>query len=148
MRKKWLVVAILLFAQPVYAVDNPKFIATCKDVMTHGYRLGTDIAGIPMEETWSTDEHFNLTWIFQYEGGDYIFIDGKRGRVLAHHPGVLIVSDMPSSNEVGASVWIYAIQLGMRKIVASQVNAYGGFESPMRGVKARSTNLACQFEFN
>jgi hypothetical protein len=85
--------------------------------------------------------------MFQYDGGDQIFIDGKRGRVLTQHPGVLILSDVSSSNGIGAGVWTYAVQLGMQKIVASQVNAHGGLDRPMRGVKARSTNLICEFKF-
>lgn len=142
------VVAIFVLHPPTgAAVENPAFVATCMDEATHAYRAGTDILGADIEEAWSTDERFHSTWTFQYDGGDQVLIDGKRGRVLAQHYGVMILSDEPSSNGVGASVWTYAVQLGMQKIVASQVNAYGGFGRPNRGVKARSTNLSCRFEF-
>jgi hypothetical protein len=147
MRRKLAVTAILVLAAPVIAAENPKFVATCTDVSTHGYRAGTDISGVPFEEPWSTDERFNATWTFQFDGGDQILIDGQRGHLLAQHPGVLILSDVPGSNGIGAGVWTFAIQLGMQKVVASQVNAYGSFDPPDRGVKARSTNLTCRFEF-
>lgn len=148
MTRDFAAVAMLFLAAPVIAAENPKFTATCKDLLTHGYRDGTDVQGNPMEESWSTDERFNTSWTFQYGGADEILIDGKRGRVVTQHPGVLIVSDVSDSNGTGAGIWTYAIHLGMQKIVASQVNAYGGFSPPDRGVKARSTNFTCRFEFD
>jgi len=100
-----------------------------------------------MKETWPTDERFDSTWMFQYDGGDQIIIDGKKGRLLAQHPGVLIVSNVPSSTGWAAGVWTYAIQFSMQRVVASEVNAYGGLELPIKGVRARSINLSCRFEF-
>jgi hypothetical protein len=138
---------LVLVAQMAWATDNPKFLATCRDETTHGYRAETDISGNPMEEAWTTNERFDSAWTFQYDGGGQILIDGKRGRVLAQHPGVLILSDVPFSNGIGAGVWTYAVQLGIQKIVASQVNAHGGLDRSIHGVKARSTNLACEFQF-
>ena len=149
MRPTVLAIAILFAAQTAGAGENPRFSATCTDVATHAYRAGTDIWGKSMQETWSTNnERFYATWKFEYDGKGHIFINGKEGRVLAQHPGVLIVSEVPRSNGVGAGVWTYAIQLGMKKVVASQVNANGGFEPQSRGVKARSTNFDCQFDIN
>ena len=141
-------ITILFAAQIVSAGEDPKFSATCTDVTTHGYRAGNDLLGKPMKETWSTDERFNSTWRFEYDGKGHILIDGKEGRLLAQHPGVLIISDVPVSTGIGAGIWTYAIQLGMKKIVASQVNAHGGYMPQMQGVKARSTNLDCQFNVN
>lgn len=134
-----------LAATPCVAAENPSFTAVCEDVVTHGYRDGTDISGKPMGGSWSTDEQFNSTWRFRYDGEGEIAIDGDSGHVLAEHPGVLIVSDTPFSNGYGAGIWVYALHIGMGKAVASQVNAHGGFEPEDQGVKARSTELRCKF---
>jgi len=147
MKRKLILIATLVLSQHVWAAENPKFTAICTDVVTHGYRASTDISGVPMKETWSTDERFDSAWTFQYDGGDQIIIDGRKGRLLAQHPGVLIASNEPSSTGWAAGVWTYAIQLSMQRVVASEVNAYGGFEQPIKGVRARSINLSCRFEF-
>jgi len=101
-----------------------------------------------MEGSWTTDEHFNSSWSFKYDGNGHIVIDGKRGRVLAQNPGVLIVSEIPATNGIAASVWVYAIQIGMGEVVASEVNAYGGFKREDQGVKVRSTQFDCKFDTN
>lgn len=142
------VLAILAASLPSVADDNPSFTAICEDVETHAYRNATDMHGNPMIKSWSTDEMFNMTWRFRYEGGNDIRIDGDRGHVLAGHPGVLTVADNPSSTGIGAGIWVYALHVGMEKVVASQVNAYGGFEQGDQGIKVRSTELECSFNMD
>lgn len=145
--KQFLILSIYFgIATLAHATGNPPFTAVCTDVVTHGYRDGTDITGQRMEDAWSTDEKFNLSWSFKYDGDEQIIIDGNRGHVLAQHPGVLIASEAPASNGIGAGVWVYAIHVGMGEVVASQVNAHGGFERESRGVKARSTEFDCSFD--
>lgn len=138
----------LVVSSSALADGNPPFSAVCEDVRTHAYRDSTNIAGEPMGDSWSTEEMFNTSWRFRYEGGDDILIDGERGHVLAGHPGVLIVSDTPFSNGYGAGMWVYALHIGMGKAVASQVNAHGGYEPEDQGVKARSTELKCNFDID
>lgn len=143
----YMALALALFAATQSkASDNPSFTAVCQDVVTHGYRDSTDIAGEPMGDSWSENEQFNSRWTFSYDGDRRVTIDGDPGHVLAAHPGVLIISDAPFSNGYGAGIWVYALHIGMKKIVASQVHAHGGFEPEDRGVKARSTELKCSFE--
>ena len=139
-------VSLVLLPYLCTGVENPRFKAECTDGSTHGFRAGTDINGMVMEGTWDTEERFNTTWTFEYDGAGLILIDGKPGRTLAQHPGVMIVSERPGTNGTAAGIWTYAIQLGLKSIVASQVNAYGGFGPAMAGVKARSTNLDCSFD--
>jgi hypothetical protein len=43
-----------------------------------------------MEESWTTDEHFYMTWKFIYEGGEHITIDDKQAYIVSQHSGVLI----------------------------------------------------------
>ena len=140
---------ILGSAQGHAASLNPPFAATCQDVLAHAYRDGTDLLGTPMGESWSTDEHFNAVWKFVYKKSGQITIDDKKGVILAQHPGVLIVTEVGVTNGIGASVWTYAIHLGMKKIVGAQVHAHGSFDGTnMQGVKTRSVNLNCKFAFN
>ncbi len=78
-----------------------------------------------------------------------MFIDDKKAFILAQHPGVLLVTDGGSTNGIGATVWTYAIHLGMKKIVGSRVNAVGGFDGTRpQGVKGGAVNLNCKFAFN
>ena len=143
---------ILLSIEPARAAStNPPFAATCQDVLTHVYRDETDVLGNPMGEKWSTDEHFNIIWKFIYEGGDHIIVGGKRAQIIAQHPGVLIVLETSGGQQgsgFASGVWSYAIHLVMKRIVASQVNAFGTRDSPDHGVKSRSVNLKCTFTFH
>jgi len=140
---------ILLIVDHSHAASsNPPFAASCQDVLTHGYRDGTDLNGKPVAESWSNDEHFNSTWKFVHKGGQQITIDDKQAIIALEHPGVLIVID-GSTNGHASGVWSYAIHLGMKKVVASQVNAFGSLDDTTRlGVKARAVNLKCIFAFN
>ncbi len=139
---------ILLATTSGVAHANPPFAATCQDVLTHGYRDATDLFGKPTGESWSTDEHFNSIWKFIYKGGEDIAIDDKHAYVVVEHPGVLIAIEGGTSG-VASGVWSYAIHLGMERIVASQVNAFGSFaDTGLKGVKARSVNLKCAFAFH
>ena len=127
---------------------NPPFSAICECVKGHAYRHGTDILGNPMPDEWSTNEDFRGSkWKFIYTGNNSIVIDGLRIPILAQHPGV-IIAGKGSSNGIGASIWTYAIHLGLKKIVASQVNAFGGFLGKSQGLKTRSVNLKCKFDIH
>jgi len=137
---------LLLVDHSHAASSNPPFAASCQDVLTHAYRDGTDLHGKPVGESWSNDEHFNSTWKFVYKGGRQITIDDKQAIVVQEHPGVLIAIE-GSTNGQASGVWSYAIHLGMKKVVASQVNAFGSLDDA-KGVKARSVNLKCIFAFN
>lgn len=126
---------------------NPPFSATCQDVVAHAYRDGTDISGKSMGEEWTTDERFSMVWKFSYKGGKDITIDDKQAYVILQHPGVLIAIE-GRTNGYASGMWSYAIHLGMKRIVASQVNAAGDFDPELQEVKARSVNLSCTFAFH
>jgi hypothetical protein len=130
------------------ASQNPAFEAVCRDVNTHGYRDGTDLHGDHLGGTWTTAEKFGSTWKFTFTPPDQILIDDKTAYVLTQTPGLIIAAEAPGNNGNAAGVWTYAIHIGMQKVVGSHVNAFGGFEAPMRGVKARSTNFGCNFQLN
>ncbi len=66
---------------------------------------------------------------------------------MQQHPGVLIAIETSTSG-FASGVWSYAIHLGMKKIVASQVNAAGFSDNLNQSVKARSVNLECIFAFH
>lgn len=127
---------------------NPGFEAVCRDIVTHGYRDGTNIHGENMGESWTTAEKFGSSWTFKFSPPDKIFIDDKPAYVLAQNSGVIIAAEAPGNNGNATGVWTYALHLGMKKVVGSQVNAAGGFDPAMRSVKARSTNFDCEFKLN
>lgn len=130
------------------AVQNPAFEAVCRDLNTHGYRDATDFHGDHPGGIWTTAEKFGSTWKFTFTPPDQIRIDDKTAYVLAQNPGLLIAAEAPGNNEDAVTFWTYAINIGMQRVVGSQVNAYGGFEALTRGVKARSTNFDCDFQLN
>jgi len=148
--KRVIIGCALLWYGPVVLGQspNPGFEAVCKDMVTHGYRDETNIHGEEMGESWSTNEKFGSTWEFNFMPPDTILIDGKPGYVLAQTPAVVIAAEAPGNNGNSAGIWTYALHLGMKKVVASQVNAFGGFDPARRGVKARSTNFDCEFKLN
>jgi hypothetical protein len=145
---KKLFIGLVLFGSVTFAhgdSPNPGFEATCRDVNTHGYRGTTNFPGEEMEESWTTSERFGSSWRFKFTPPDQMQVDGESARILTQNPGVLIIMETPGNNGNAASVWMYAIHIGLQKVVASQVNAFGGFEGGGRGVKARSTNFECGF---
>jgi hypothetical protein len=144
-----MLLATFIFTTYSYAASiNPPFSATCEDTETHGYRHGTDLDGKPMEESWTADEHFHSKWKILYSGGNSIIIDGKQADVLVQHAGVIIAGEKPATNGIASGIWTYAIHLGLKKVVATQVNAHGHFEKELQGVKARVVNLNCKFEIH
>jgi hypothetical protein len=145
---KRLLLGLVLLGQVASAYGdsgNPSFEATCRDVNTHGYRGTTNFAGEEMEESWTTSEKFGSTWDFKFSPPNNMQIDGKSARILAQNPGIIIAMETPGNNGNAASVWMYAIHLGLQTVAASQVNAFGGLDEGRRGVKARSTNFDCRF---
>ena len=133
------------FASPVKV--NPPFSATCEDVVIHAYREGTDMLGKPMIESWTTNEHLDDQWRFIYTGGKSIIMDGKKLNIIVQHPGVIIVGSS-STNGYASSLWTYAIHLGLKKVVGSEVNAFGTYDDKGLGVKARAINMKCEFEIH
>lgn len=140
---------LMLFVIPIHAqVSNPGFNATCKDLNTHGYRAANDLQGNSMPGGWTTSEKFNSTWQFSFTPPDKLLIDGKPAYILAQNTGVIIAAEAPAANSNSAGVWTYAIHLGMKKILASQVNAAGNFDPRTQIIKARTTNFNCDFDLN
>lgn len=139
--------ALFALSVPSTSFSNPAFTAVCNDAVTHGYRDGTNLFGQPMKTSWSTTEKFNLEWSFIYRGGRTIDIDGKQGCVLVQHPGDLIVSEVPGTNGFASGVWVYAIHLGMKTVVGAQVNGHGHASGPLQGVKGRTTQMRCDFNY-
>lgn len=148
--KKLLITLVLITSTTIAHGEssNPGFEAICKDVNTHGYRDTTDLNGKKMEESWTTTEKFGSQWRFKFTPPGQVQIDGKPARILAQNPGIIIVMENPGNNGYSASVWTYAIHIGMQKVVGSQVNAFGVLDTGNLGVKARSTNFDCGFEIN
>jgi len=149
MKKLFIMLMLIASATLVHGESpNPGFEAVCRDVNTHGYRDATDIHGEKMEESWTTAEKFDSSWKFKFTPPGQMQVDGKPALILTQNPGVIIAMETPGNNGYAASVWMYAIHIGMQKVVGSQVNAFGGFETGRRGVKARSTNFDCGFQIN
>jgi hypothetical protein len=128
--------------------SNPGFEAVCKDIVTHGFRSATDIQGENLGDSWTTNEKFNSSWQFSFSPPDKLRIDNKPAFILAQNPGLIIAAEAPGNNGNAAGVWTYAIHLGMRKVVASQVNAAGNFDPRMQIIKARTTSFSCEFDLN
>ena len=128
--------------------SNPGFEASCKDVVTHGYRASTDIQGNDIGDSWTTNEEFNSSWHFSFTPPDKLFIDNNPAYILAQNPGLIIAAEAPGNNGDAAGVWTYAIHLGMKEVVASQVNAAGDFAPQMQSIKTRSTSFTCEFDLN
>jgi hypothetical protein len=144
-------IVTILYSQvmPAIASDsvNPPFVAICKDINTYAYRSSTDIHGNMLGDNWSTEEHFYSTWSFSHSSEGVITVNGEQAMKVAEHKGVVIVSENPFSNGIGAGIWVYAIQLGLQKIVGSEVYAKGGFSiAGSIGVKTRLTSFDCQFD--
>ena len=126
---------------------NPPFSAICECIGAHGYRSGTDFLGNPIKDSWTTSEQFFSKWKFLYSGGDSIHIDGEKIPIIVQCSDVIMAGSSGVS-WLGADVWTYAIHLGLRKIVACQVNAFGFAGSKLKGVKTRAVELDCVFQIH
>lgn len=124
------------------ALSAPAFSAECTDKAVHAYRYYTGLDGSIAKDYWSKGEKFNGKWTFIYTGGKYLVIDNEKIHIVAEVQNNLVAID-PTEGFDGASVWSYAINLDVKKIVAAQVQTDGPFLGS--GVKTRSVELECEF---
>ncbi len=139
---------ILVITTAAYSATEPRsFNATCIDKQTHGYRANTDLTGERMlPDTWSTDEkfiggHFET---FRYISGQNSVHLTKRNLnapIVAKTSNTIIFVDVHQA-ETAISLWSYAVNLRIKKIVGTQVNAFENFGT---GLKARVVELQCEF---
>lgn len=127
-----------------FADDIHPFSATCKDNKVEAYRYSTDITGKVTDDGWSKGEKFNTEWHFKYIGGNEILLDGKPFPITAISGPCLVFSDEEEA-PLGVGIWVYAINLKLKRVVASQVQAS---HSIIDGIKARSVSFDCDFETN
>lgn len=134
----------ILFVNVSFADDIPPFSASCTDKMVKAYRYTTDVNGKVINDEWSEGEKFQSGWHFKYTGGDVILLDGKLFPIIAKSGPCLVFSD---GNEApfGVGIWVYAINLKLKRIVAAQVQAGHGI---IDGIKTRSICLDCLFDNN
>jgi len=118
--------------------------ATCKDKQVVAYRYETDVNGKVIADEWSEGEKFASKWHFLYASGSEVIVDGKRLPIVARNGPCLIVAS-PGEAPLGAGIWVYAINVKLRSIVASQVNAHIGFGT---GIKTRSVCFDCNFQIH
>lgn len=125
----------------------PSFVATCRDIQTHGLRIDTDPMGKPLPETWGEEGRF-LSEIFErfsyVAGRDVLLLEqsGRQVPVVAATRNALLAIDTSASGDTISS-WSYLIHFERKHIVATQVNGYDVFGS---GVKSRHVRLSCRFE--
>ena len=101
-----------------------------------------------LPDEWSTDETFpGDHWeTFKYtQGQDFVILQktNKRLPIVASYEGGIVIVEV-SVGASAVSVWSYAINLKMQRIVASQVNSYAVFGT---GIKGRVVQLECTFRF-
>lgn len=135
----------LLLAPASFALaDEPSpFIADCKAKQVIAYRYSTDLNGKIKTDKWSKGEKFEAGWHFFYSGGNTVKLDDVHLPILAKTGPCLIVAE-PTEAPFGAGIWVYAINLKLRKIVAAQVQTNFGLIGD--GVKTRSVSLDCDFK--
>jgi hypothetical protein len=130
----------------------PSFVATCDAKVTHTVRTVTDLTGkTMMTDEWTTNEKFQFPGphfeTFKYtRGQDFILIqtNNKRLPIVGYHDGGIVVTDAYVGEGQAFSVWTFAINLTLRRIIATQVNSWTNFGN---GVKGRVVQLDCVFEF-
>jgi len=132
----------ILFVSVSAADDLLPFSATCKDKQVEAYRYATDVNGKIINDEWSKGEKFQSKWHFKYTGGDVILLDGKPFPIIAKSGPCIIFSDGGEA-PFGVGIWVYAINLKLKRIVAAQVQAGHGI---IVGIKTRSVCLDCDFD--
>jgi hypothetical protein len=137
-----LVVAVIAF--PQLSLAGPAFRAVCEDDNVVAFRYITDFSGKPSTYGWSEGEKFSGLWIFVYEGGDSMLIDGKKAIVIGSN-GPSIVAIEPGMAQAGVGVWSYVIHTELKMIVAAQVNGFSHGKDSSNGVKTRSVSFKCIF---
>ena len=132
----------LLLVSLSSAEDLYPFTATCKDKQVIAYRYSIDVNGKVKDEEWSKGEKFTSKWNFKYTGGDTIMLDGKVFPIVSKSGPCLVFSDN-TEPLFGIGIWVYAINLKLKKIVAAQVQTGNGI---VNGIKTRSVCLDCVFD--
>lgn len=138
---KYSCVFVLISALPIvsYAAESFKF--SCAAEKGIGYRFDTDFSGKSMGAEWSQETGFNSDWTFEYPGyGDDVFIDGKPALGFVGNKTVMALEF--SENEFGQSLWSYAINLQLDRVVAAQVNT-ANLTNVSGSMKARAIPLKC-----
>ena len=127
----------------------PSFTAVCDDKNTHSFRSGIDLLGKMLPDNWSAeyDEFPGPIWeTFKYmQGQNFLLLEraNKRLPITAYHDGGMVVVDVAATADA-VSVWTYAINVKIKRIVASQVNSFAALGT---GVKGRVVELECAFQF-
>jgi hypothetical protein len=136
-------VAVFMVIRPSLSVAReapPAFVATCVAVKTVTYRYD-DANGNVVTNEWTDNESFGGPWRFEYDASGELKVDGKAVAVLGKNRDQILAVGLGDSG-VAFNLWSYAIHVGARKIVASQVNS---FSSRRSGVKTRSVEFGCDF---
>ena len=130
---------IIVMSQQTSATE--KFKMLCKAQEGIGYRYDTDLNGAPMNEKWTSETGFSSDWLFEYPGtGDDIFIDNKAALGFLSAKTAIAIEYAENNN--AQSVWSYAINLQINRVVASQVNT--NIFGSASGMKTRSIVLGCK----
>lgn len=149
--KSLLVIALLIPSGQGLAADytNPSFSAVCYESSARTYMAATDWKGKEDKDSWSKKGIASPEegWEFHYKGGNKIEIDGKDIPIVTQHEGVIIALSHGSSG-VGSNAWLYAIHLGLKRVVASMVNGYGHVDGKLSGILTTSIELTCEFTNN
>ena len=117
----------------------PAFKFQCNDKKTVGYRMDKS-SGQVLSDKWG-EESFGSTWNFEYDGvSKEVLIDGKPNFAFFGEDTVIILEY--ANNGIAQSLWTYAVQLKMDKVVASQVNAAEGMGRST--IKSRVVELNCR----
>jgi len=117
------------------------FSAVCTDVHVAAYRYELDLEGKVTSDEWSEGEKFGSKWKIIYTGDDSVVVDDEKLPVVAlNGPSIIFAS--PGNALFGAGIWVYAVNLKLKKIVAAQVNSHDGLGT---GIKTRSVEFKCDF---
>jgi hypothetical protein len=127
-----------------FADEIPPFSATCTDKMVKAYRYSIDVRGNTTYDGWSEGEKFQSGWHFRYNGGNIILLDDKPFPIIGRRGSCFVFYDGVEA-PFGVGIWVYAINLKLKKIVAAQVQAGHGI---LDGIKTRSVCLGCTFKFD
>ena len=97
-----------------------------------------------LEPEWTTEERFgNSVWSFHFDGDEFT-VSGERARVLYNNKNKIIVLEGSDTLDA-ATYYLYAINLNIKEITASEANVYDDLAS---GIKARIINFDCSFDFH
>jgi hypothetical protein len=147
---KWVIVGLMacmmigLCSFQTQADEIRNFTARCKDKRVEAYRFSIGVDGKVSDDYWSRGEKFNSEWVFQYIGGNEIVLDNKSHSIIAKS-GPCFSFAVFSQDPFGVSIWTYAINVGIKSVVAAQVQASIGI---VDGTKTRAVELDCDFDFS